>query len=551
MIHTLRSRLSTPILGFVSCTIATLSLSGCLSSDGSGSNPQTSTPTMVQTSEGGVTGIELNAMLAYRGIPYAAAPVDELRFAPPAPPPQHSEPLTLTENFAGECPQVSATTGAAAGQEDCLFLNIYTPPNADNLPVMIWLHGGAFVFGSGGGEFDPSRLVSQDVIVVTLNYRLGNLGFLAHPALESNSGNFGLMDQQQAMAWVKNNITAFGGNPDEITLFGESAGGQSVLSHIVSPHAENAGLFQRAIVHSGSYAPFQMPKPAAQASGKLIAEQLGCTTPAQAVTCLRALPVSAILSAQGSQAIPTVDASNDLLPKSIMQALAEGSFNTSLDIMIGSNQDEGTLFVALDEVAGKPLENEATYRQRVADFFRPYQTATPFDDVQIASDYLRFTADSEHLYSRALSAIWTDFMFACNSQTHADSFAKASMNTYQYWFRDEQAPWALINPAFVSFPLGASHASDVPYVLYSQETMEKRYTGNINELNGLAASMVDYWTQFAKDGNPNTVDGVAAVWPQVSSGSLLILDTPSPRLDSANTFADYHHCSYWQRPPLK
>ena len=406
------------------------------------------------------------------------------------------------------------------------------------------------LFQAWGIQYDPTRLVEQDVIVVTLNYRLGNLGFLAHPALESDAGNFALMDQQLALAWVKENITAFGGDPANVTIFGESAGGHSVMSHIVSPRAEEADLFQRAIVQSGSYAPFQMPKATAQFLGTSVANGLGCTDPETAASCLRSLPVSAFLAAQGSQSIPVVDPDDDLLPKSIQQALADGDFNSSLDIMIGSNQNEGTLFVALDEVGGDPIDGEAEYRERVAEFFQPYQASIPFDDDQIATDYLDFVDGEAKPFEAALSGIWTDFMFACNAYSQASTFAGASMNTFQYWFRDEDAPWTLVPPFAVSFPLGATHAGEIPYVLYPQAIMEQRYTGDPDDLNSLAGEMVDYWTQFAKTGDPNTTDGIAAAWQQAATGNLMTLDVPNA--SNANTlgFLGYHHCSYWADPPL-
>lgn len=547
---TARSRAtSLPTLKALSLAVATLSLSACLTGGGGGGS-STPDPLAVQTTEGSVVGIRQNGIRIFRAIPYAQPPVGDLRFAPPQPPATHSDTLRLSDSFGNSCPQSDLTTGAAVGEEDCLYLNVYAPADAADLPVMVWIHGGAFVFGNGSGEYDPTRLVEQDVIVVTLNYRLGNLGFLAHPALESDAGNFALMDQQLAMRWVKDNIKAFGGDPANITLFGESAGGHSVMSHIVSPRAADADLFQRAIVQSGSYAPFQMPKATAQAIGIGVANGLGCNEPTTAADCLRALPVSALLAAQGSQSIPVVDASSDLLPKSIQQALTDGEFNDTLDIMIGSNQNEGTLFVALDEVGGDPIDDEAEYRDRVAAFFQPYQASIPFDDDQIATDYLNFYDGSTSLYSEALSGIWTDFMFACNAYSQATTFAGASMNTFQYWFRDEDAPWTLVPPLAVTFPLGATHAGEIPYVLYAQSLMEQRYTGDLNDLSSLSGEMVDYWTQFAKDGNPSTTDGVAAAWPQAATGNLLMLDVPNASSVSTLSFLGYHHCGYWANPPL-
>lgn len=533
-----------------------LSLSACLSG-GSSSNSSAPAPSInplrVTTTEGEIRGINIGDIRVFRGIPYAAPPEGELRFAPTEPAAQRAGVLQLSEEFGAMCPQVDLLTQQVKGSEDCLFLNVYAPAEADDLPVMVWIHGGAFVFGNGGGEYDPSRLVAKDVIVVTLNYRLGNLGFLAHPSLESDGGNFGLMDQQQALRWVKRNIAAFGGDPANVTIFGESAGGHSVMSHIVSPRAEADELFQRAIVQSGSYAAFQSPKAASLAGGLAVADALGCADAGPVVDCLRGASINDLLAVQGSQSIPTVDPASDLLPKSIQQALAESDFNTQLDIMIGSNQNEGTLFVALDELGATSLEaqGEAEYRSRVAEFFAPYQASVAFDDEQIASDYLGFYSGTADPYSLALSAIWTDFMFACPSAGQAATFAASDMNTFKYWFRDENAPWTLVNPAFVSFPLGATHAAEIPYVLYPESLMRERYTGEDAEVDALAETMVDYWTSFARNGNPDTADGVAAQWPQAGSGQYMVLDVPASASTSAANFLGYHRCGYWTTPPLR
>ena len=189
----------------------------------------------------------------------------------------------------------------------------------------------------------------------------------------------------QLKRWIKANIAAFGGDPDNVTVFGESAGGHSVMSHIVSPRAKAENLFQRAIVQSGSYAPFQSSKAVAQAAGQNVATSLGCGNSQTAENCLRDLPATQFLTVQGSQVIPNSDAATDLLPRTIQTALNDGDFNTDLDIMIGSNQDEGTLFVALDELTeGSSLDalGEAEYRSRVADLF----AGSGLDADQIATD---------------------------------------------------------------------------------------------------------------------------------------------------------------------
>lgn len=551
----------------LSALVLAISLSGCLSGGGGGSSSSTPAdsgqqqPTdalQVSTTTGEFRGIELNGQRVFRGIPYAKPPVGALRMAPTESADKLEGVRQLNETFGNECPQTSATTGLAAGSEDCLYLNVYAPVDGTDLPVMVWMHGGAFILGNGGGEYDPTRLVEKDVIVVTLNYRLGLLGFLAHPGLEHDGGNFGLMDQQEALRWVKNNIADFGGDPDNVTIFGESAGGHSVLSHIVSPRAQQEGLFSKAIIQSGSYAADQIPKVVANflATGQFAATCAGFTSTRE---CINSLSVEQILDLQdGEQSIPTVDPDGDLLPKSVAAALAAGEFDKNLDIMIGSNQDEGTLFVALDELANSfvPLTDETEFRGRVSSLLAPFG----INGNAVADHYLNeFPAGPANRLSLALSAVWTDYMFACSSRTHAELFADAGLDTYNYWFTDENAPWTMLPPVVptpvgpipFSFPFGATHAGEIPYVLYPEATMRERYSGDQADADKLAGYMVDYWTSFAKYGDPNSTEGTSPVWPTFDvSGQTLRLDVGEPKAEAATAFTDYHRCGYWTNPPL-
>ena len=245
------------------------------SSPSSGGNAARSGGLTVSTADGAVRGKTVAATDEFLGMPYAAPPVGPLRWQPPQPPKPWPGVRAAT-SFAPHCPQPSSSFGVASTSEDCLYLNVFTPAGAQgaqgaqarNLPVMVWVHGGSLRTGASE-EYNPTGLVGHGVIVVTINYRLGALGFLADSALASrpggSSGNYGLMDQQAALRWVQRNIRGFGGNPGNVTLFGESAGGLSTLSQLVSPGAR--GLFQRAIVESGSYNPTQQSLTTAEAAG--------------------------------------------------------------------------------------------------------------------------------------------------------------------------------------------------------------------------------------------------------------------------------------------
>ena len=240
---------------------------------------------VVTTGEGAVQGSTAGTVDEFLGIPYAAPPVGNLRWRPPAPPRDWHGVRNATQ-FGPSCPQ--ALTGnpllpPGPISEDCLYLNVYAPAvNSDDQggrPVLVWIHGGGLV-QDGARDYDGSELAADGVVVVTINYRLGALGFLAHPALASRpggaAGNYGLMDQQAALRWVQRNIARFGGDPDNVTIAGQSAGGLSVLAQMVSPGAR--GLFQRAIVESGTYQLTEPSLAAAETAGQAFAAKAGCAS---------------------------------------------------------------------------------------------------------------------------------------------------------------------------------------------------------------------------------------------------------------------------------
>src|SRR5579875_794989 len=295
------------------------------------------------TADGAVRGLANGAVDEFLGIPYAAPPVGALRWRPPQPAASWSGVRDAT-TFAPHCPQPASPFGEASTSEDCLYLNVFTPSQraaGPGYPVMVWIHGGAFVSGESN-DYDPTQLVEDGVTVVTFNYRLGALGFLAHPALadaNGQSGDYGLMDQQAALRWVQRNIASFGGDPRSVTIFGESAGGLSVLAQVASPQAR--GLFDRAIVESGSYNLSQASLASAEAAGEAFAAKAGCAS--QTAACLRSLPVSTILADQDAAGY-TPNINTEVLPETLETAFAAGDFNR-VPIVNGTNHDEWRLFV--------------------------------------------------------------------------------------------------------------------------------------------------------------------------------------------------------------
>jgi para-nitrobenzyl esterase len=487
-----------------------------------------STGLVVTTAGGAVRGKAVAATDEFLGIPYAAPPVGALRWQPPRPAaPWHG--VRQAVSYAQHCPQPSSPFGAAGASEDCLFLNVFAPAGAraSNLPVMVWVHGGSLRTGESD-DYNPAGLVRDGVVVVTINYRLGALGFLADAALASRpggpSGNYGLMDQQAALRWVQRNIRGFGGNPGDVTLFGESAGGLSTLSQLVSPGAR--GLFQRAIVESGTYQLTQQPLAAAEAAGQAFAAKAGCA--ANTAACLRRLPVSTILADQNPVGY-TPDIDGSVLNQSIKTALASGQFNR-VPVMIGTNHDEYRLFVAGYQFVGKHV-TAANYQSMIASTLN----VGPAVASAIAAQYPLSRYPSPPI---ALGAVGTDAIFACHALTAEKSLSRY-VPVYAYEFNDENAPELLL-PA-VGFPYGAAHASELPY-LFGPATIAQQ--GPFTKAQQqLAAAMKQDWTSLAKTGVP------AVGWPRFSGASQQILSLVPPQPRTETDFATQHHCAFWAPEP--
>lgn len=483
---------------------------------------------LVATDKGVVRGTVSDGMRQFLGIPYAAPPTGALRWKAPEPAAAWNDTRDATR-FGSNCPQAGGAFGSASTNEDCLFLNVYTPRGDGPFPVMVWIHGGAFTSGESN-SYDASKLVAQGVAVVTINYRLGWLGFMAHPALSAeqggSSGNYGLMDQQAALRWVKNNISRFNGDPNNITIFGESAGGFSVQSHIASPLAAN--LFNKAIVQSGAYSLVQPTLTQAQAGGSSMASAAGCTD--QSLACLRALPVSDILARQaGASITPIVD--NKVLTSTIRSAYASGNFN-KVPVIEGSNADEYSLLSAarMDLVPSVGPITADNYQARVS----PLVALAGKTFAQVEAEYpLASFATPAEAYDR----IATDFLFACSSRTASQLRSANGSAAYAYEFNDPNAPMLYLPPN-TRPRWGAYHAAEIQYLFPSTRTTVNYTTGQ----QALSNQMVAYWTQFAKTGNPN---GTGPNWPQytVANDTMMSLEPGTSRTTS--DFATRHKCAFW------
>lgn len=488
---------------------------------------------VVWTDEGLVRGVETPKVYKFLGIPFATPPVGELRWRPPQPAARWVG-IRDASQFAPHCAQPAGWfIGTPSTNEDCLHLNVFVPRKAlhderGDRAVMVWIYGGGLTTGESDG-YDPTALVvNGDVIVVSINYRLGALGFLAHPALTAESphhvsGNYGIMDQQEALRWVKRNIRRFGGNPHRVTVFGESAGGLSVHAHLASPLA--GGLFHRAIVQSGAYLLEPPTLAEAEAVGLEEAAAAGC--PDQTAACLRALSVESVLASQGS-ANPVVD--GFVLPRTFASALESGKFNR-VPVLQGSTRDEGRQFVALNfELPFGPI---------TPDLYPVFVAAIlGLDEAGAAPLVAEYPADAYPTPGEALSALLTDGFFACPAR-RSELLLSTYVPTYAYEFNDTNAPQRFLPP--VSFPYGAYHASEVQYLFDIPVIVPAPPLDS--EQEELADAMVDYWTAFAKTGQPNAKGEPS--WARFRSGSEKMLSLETPRRIVRRDFAANHNCTFW------
>jgi para-nitrobenzyl esterase len=454
---------------------------------------------IVETDAGPVRGIVTDGYRLFQGIPYAASTAGERRWRPPRPAPAWTQPKDATRP-GSMCPQQPSSYAEVASlEEDCLCLNVTTPRAAGPQrprPVMVWVHGDGAI--GAGSFFDARRLATVgDVVVVTINYRLGIFGAFGYPGLEG-SGAFGLQDQQAALRWVARNAAAFGGDPGNVTVFGESYGGLSTSAHLVAPGS--AGLFHRAIIQSG-FALMDLPAggifpglPAVawygwrasaevEALGAAVAPPLGCADPATALACLRGVPVQELFA--HAQPFQPYGFGNRVLPEVPAQALRDGRFHR-VPVISGSTRDEHRLFVGLFRVlAGQPVTPEQ-YPTLLGDAFGGHA-----DQVQA-----RYPLSAYPTPNLAWATVLTDRMWA-RSTFRQHRLLAEHVPTYAYEFADRQAPMYLPFPE--DFPPGAFHAAEVPYLFPDQPFQQ----ASSPDQRHLSDQMVRYWANFAGTGDPN------------------------------------------------
>ncbi|MCD0443237.1 carboxylesterase family protein [Glycomyces sp. A-F 0318] len=477
---------------------------------------------LVRTGGGLLRGTVTAETRSFQGIPYAAPPVGDLRWRAPEP----AAPWDGVRDAAAPgapCLQPSRDPGAPTGSEDCLYLDVHTPNRAAGpLPVLVFLHGGGLRSGSGD-MYDPVRIVERgEAVVVTLNYRLGALGWLAHPDLDDpDAGNFGLADQQAALAWVREEIAAFGGDPGNVTLWGQSAGGRSVCAQLAAPGA--AGLFDKAIVQSAPCGNAVVAVEEAERRGLAHAAALGCDG-ADAESCLReadpadlvALAPDDGLHRRAADLPWSPVAGTEALPLQPLAAMRRG-LAADVPLLHGGTSDEmrSIVYGAFDGLDG-PV-TEAEYPRVVEDLYGG-RTARAILAKYPAGDY--------GSPSIALATLLTDDggQLGICSQLPALEAAAQYAPAYAYEFAEPTEPYN-------GFPFGANHSSDLGY--FFDTPFGPRPEG---DRSVLSEAMIDHWTAFAVDGDPG--------WPEYERrGAYTFAAAGSGMADMAAG----HHCGFWNR----
>lgn len=485
----------------------------------------------VSATVGEIAGTEGDGFNLYQGIPYAKPPVGDLRWAAPQPADPFKETF-VADKPGNECVQKAIfwrPDKPASSTEDCLTLTVYAPNSrATNLPVLVGYHGGGSVNGAKT-DWDPSELAQAGNVVVMANYRLGAMGFLALPEFNAeskdgkSSGNYGDLDKIQALRWIKDNIAAFGGDPQRVAIAGQSAGARGVCFALASPEAQ--GLFHGAIMESGRDCP-SVSNADAIKSGEQFVEAIGCQSAADRAACLRSKTPAEILDAQTKSklAISTVYGGS-AQPLQAMKAFETGEFNR-VPIIVGNTRNETRIFIyEANDLVDQPVD-AAQYQEAVR---------TRMDDraEAVLAAYAPTAAKNPGL---ALGDFDTDQRYACPTSRAIEALAKWTP-TYAYEFADATAPLRPYASVPSSFELGAPHSAELPY-LWGENTVVGGLTGDQKKL---AQGMREFWSTLTAPGGPTGPSKWPAFTPDARQ-RLVFLEGGKTELMSEDQFRKEHRC---------
>jgi para-nitrobenzyl esterase len=518
-----------------------LLLTACGGGGGSGDGgtppapPPPATPGLAKTTCGDYQGNDRGNSWSFLGIRYAAAPNGARRWRSPEPPACPSGTVAANA-YVPVCPQLDRDSGAPEGDEDCLAVNVFTPKSVfptGRRPVMVFIHGGGNVIGSAREEVAPGRLLYDGAVlaeatgnvVVTLQYRLGPLGWLVHPALDAEapdarSGNYALEDLVAALKWIRRDVTAFGGNPDRVMIFGESAGGVNVCALLASPAA--AGLFASALIESGGCV--ADARGAALATGTTLVDNVGCSTAPDIPACLRSRTPAELLAAlppvvsvAGGQAPYQPNVDGTLLPSAPLEAIRNGQHNR-VPTVIGANADETGRDVPL-------AFSEAEFQAILASTF-----PNPAVRTQVSNLYSSAVFGSAR---RAYVALTSDLKFICPSRTIARALVGAQTEpVYRYFFTEvPDAPGSSV--------YGSVHGLELLYVFGVLDI--QGYAPTAAE-RSLSTAVQSYWGGLAANGTPSAAGG--PTWTQYdgSRDNHLVLDAAALEMGEGVITS---RCDFW------
>ncbi len=493
---------------------------------------------IVRTREGSLDGLTVGQVEQFRGIPYAVPPVGDQRWRAPLPPKVHPDTLHAV-TFPAPCVQTRALRDLPAPSEDCLYLNLYRPAGSTEgkkMPVLIYFHGGGFAGGTASARDGIDLAGGNDMIVITINYRLGAFGWLGLAGLDvettngSSSGNYGFLDMLASLHWVQDNIAAFGGDRENVTIAGTSAGGIAVCT-LMTAHLHER-LFRRAIIESGECtgtSAYIISHEAALLQGAKFAAAAGCTDAKTFTSCLRAKPASTLLSASEGLGMFTANIGGNLMPKAPIEVIESGQMER-IPVIVGANHDEQKHNPV--EAMGFP-GTEQSYQKYLKSSYGPLAPliAAEYPPTAFANpDYAAGAAASDSGSPNGIGV--------CPMLTELGGALAKVTQTFAYELNDPHGSGV---PDSAEFELGSMHTAEIGF-LYAQTPPSPHTPAQMQ----MATRMQHYWATFVRSGHPH--DGEHE-WPamQAGSGSILRFQPNGDAIVPSGTVSTEHHCDFWNK----